>query len=110
MKGAVKFIRDFEHSATEIAIENGYDYVICGHIHQPCIQRFSNAKGSVLYLNSGDWIENLTSLEYNNGAWSLFNYLRDFVETPDTVDESEKLSIPAISALYENIIRHTGNG
>ena len=23
------------------------------------------------YLNSGDWIENLTALEYNKGKWEL---------------------------------------
>ena len=30
--------------------------------------------GQVEYLNSGDWIENLTALEYNNKAWSLYKY------------------------------------
>jgi hypothetical protein len=31
-------------------------------------------KGSVTYLNSGDWIENLTALEYADKAWSLYQY------------------------------------
>jgi hypothetical protein len=31
-------------------------------------------KGSVTYLNSGDWIENLTSLEYYDKAWNLYHY------------------------------------
>ena len=26
---------DFETMAAELAIEKKYDYVICGHIHQP---------------------------------------------------------------------------
>lgn len=26
------------------------------------------------YLNSGDWIENLTALEYNNGEWIIYKY------------------------------------
>ena len=26
------------------------------------------------YLNSGDWIENLTALEYNNKEWSMYKY------------------------------------
>jgi len=25
-------------------------------------------------LNSGDWIENLTSLEYYDNAWTLYHY------------------------------------
>jgi len=32
VKQAVKFINDFEKTAADIAISNGYDYVICGHI------------------------------------------------------------------------------
>jgi phospholipid N-methyltransferase len=27
-----------------------------------------------MYLNSGDWIENLTALEYNKKRWKLYNY------------------------------------
>ena len=32
---AVSKINDFELIAAELAIEKKYDYVICGHIHQP---------------------------------------------------------------------------
>src|ERR1700744_3518087 len=66
VKSAVKYINSFEETAAEIAIEKGYDYVVCGHIHQPCDRIIENAKGKVNYLNSGDWIENLTALEYYN--------------------------------------------
>ena len=27
-----------------------------------------------MYLNSGDWIENLTALEYNDGKWNIYKY------------------------------------
>ncbi|MDT0554803.1 UDP-2,3-diacylglucosamine diphosphatase [Patiriisocius hiemis] len=74
VKGAIKFISDFENTATELAIENGFDYVVCGHIHQPTIREVKNAKGKCLYLNSGDWIENLTALEYRNEQWKLYSY------------------------------------
>lgn len=110
VKSAIKFIGDFEQTATDIAIENGYDYVICGHIHQPVIAQYSNDKGSVLYLNSGDWIENLTALEYHNKEWKLFTYATDYVAQQEDEEENEKLNIPEIAVLYENIIRHTGNG
>ncbi len=110
VKSAIKFIGDFEQTATDIAIENGYDYVICGHIHQPVIAQYSNDKGSVLYLNSGDWIENLTALEYHNKEWKLFTYATDYVAQQEDAEENEKLNIPEIAVLYENIIRHTGNG
>jgi UDP-2,3-diacylglucosamine pyrophosphatase LpxH len=74
VKSAVKFINDFEKVAAELAIENKYDYVVCGHIHQPNIQTYRTPKGQVVYLNSGDWIENLTSLEYHAGAWNIYRH------------------------------------
>lgn len=75
VKGAVRFISDFENTAIQIAAENGYDYVICGHIHQPQMRRVETENGHVVnYLNSGDWIEHLTALEYAQGAWNIFQY------------------------------------
>jgi UDP-2,3-diacylglucosamine pyrophosphatase LpxH len=70
VKEAVKFISDFEETAIQLATEQGYDYVICGHIHKPQARK----AGSVNYLNSGDWVENLTSLEYSHGTWRIFEY------------------------------------
>jgi UDP-2,3-diacylglucosamine pyrophosphatase LpxH len=114
VKQAIKFIDDFEHTAVEIAIESGYDYVACGHIHQPVIKEVENEKGKTTYLNSGDWVENLTSLEYVNGEWSIFNFYKDMgydknEETLDT-DEIDEQIAPKIEHVYEDIIRHTGNG
>ncbi len=77
VKSAVKFINKFEDTAADIAISNGYDYVVCGHIHQPEMRQIVTEKGSVMYLNSGDWVENLTTLEYANGAWSIYRYQDD---------------------------------
>jgi UDP-2,3-diacylglucosamine pyrophosphatase LpxH len=79
VKTAVKFIDDFEKTAADIAIENKYDYVICGHIHQPAMRKIQTEKGEVIYLNSGDWIENLTALEYNETTWRIYSYLEDKV-------------------------------
>jgi UDP-2,3-diacylglucosamine pyrophosphatase LpxH len=77
VKSAVKYINSFEQTAADIAIDKGYDYVICGHIHQPCNREIKTGNGSVNYLNSGDWIENLTALEYQNNNWSIYNYQQD---------------------------------
>jgi UDP-2,3-diacylglucosamine pyrophosphatase LpxH len=77
VKQAVKFINDFEQTAADIAISNGYQFVICGHIHQPEMKKITTDKGEVMYLNSGDWVENLTALEYNQGAWKIYRYSED---------------------------------
>ena len=71
VKSAVKFINNFEETAAKIAIRNGYDYLVCGHIHQPFKRLIRRDGGQVLYLNSGDWVENCTSLEYNRGGWHI---------------------------------------
>ena len=77
VKKAVKFISDFEQTAADIAISNQYDYVVCGHIHQPQIRKIKTEKGEVTYLNSGDWVENLTALEYNENKWEIYRYHDD---------------------------------
>ena len=85
VKSAVKFISNFENVCTELAIENKYDYVICGHIHEPKIELIENDKGKTMYLNSGDWIENLTALEYHNKKWKLYQHKLEKV----TVEEED---------------------
>lgn len=72
-----KSVSDFEEIAIEHAIDHGYDYVVCGHVHKPQIREIKTRKGSVTYLNSGDWVENLSALEYCNGKWELFFYQND---------------------------------
>jgi UDP-2,3-diacylglucosamine pyrophosphatase LpxH len=78
VKSAVSLIGDFEQTAANIAADNGYRYVACGHIHQPEIKTLTTPQGEVTYLNSGDWVENLTSLEYTAEAgWTLYRYADD---------------------------------
>ncbi len=74
VKSAIKYIGDFEQIAAEYAMQHGYDRVVCGHIHQPQDKVLNTKDGPIAYLNSGDWIENLTALEYHDGAWRLFSY------------------------------------
>lgn len=74
VKHAVRFVSDFEKQSIRMGLKKGVDVVICGHIHQPCIEQVNYEEGSILYLNSGDWVENMTSLEYINGHWRLFRY------------------------------------
>jgi hypothetical protein len=41
------------------------------------IRNIKTSSGEVQYLNSGDWVENLTSLEYQDGKWSVYRYRED---------------------------------
>lgn len=100
VKKATKQISDFELTASELAIENEYDYVICGHIHEPKMIRKVNKKGTAFYLNSGDWVENLTALEYNKKRWKLYRYDKDTKMIEEDFFEMEsKLSQQLIASL-----------
>ena len=92
VKGAVKYINRFEKIAVEIAASNNYKYVVCGHIHHPNIEDYTLQNKTITYLNSGDWVENLTALEYTNQEWSIYthnpSHFEDVVFTE--VDKSNK--------------------
>ncbi len=85
VKGAIKYINRFESIVVEIASSNNFKYVVCGHIHHPKIEKYKIGNSKVTYLNSGDWIENLTALEYNNSKWSIYYHdsskFKKFVST-----------------------------
>lgn len=90
VKSAVKFINNFEDTVCDIAAENHYDYVICGHIHHPEIKKVVTGHGEVVYMNSGDWIENLTALEYNDHEWRVYRYADDPVAQAIDIDKKKK--------------------
>lgn len=112
VKSAVKFINQFETTAIQIAAENNYKFVICGHIHQPQIKEFESENGTVVYLNSGDWIENLSALEYTNGRWSIYKYNDDdFPEIiPEPADEKKELSDMSLKDLFGTLVDDVLNG
>lgn len=87
-KDAVKFINSFENTAADLAAEKGYEYVVCGHIHQPEMRKIATENGEVTYLNSGDWVENLTALEYYDKSWKIFKYEQENFQK-DEVEEGE---------------------
>ena len=95
VKGAIKFINKFEEIIVGIASERNYNYVVCGNIHQPAIKKYTFKNKNIIYLNSGDWIENLTALEYHNKKWKIYQHDLNFKEeeeesSQDNTDLSPK--------------------
>lgn len=86
VKRAVRYIGDFERTAATIAVHEGFQHVVCGHIHQPQMRRITLANGSVNYMNSGDWIEHLSALELVDGRWRMYIH-----------GEEQKEAVPALS-------------
>ena len=71
VKKGVKFLSKFEDKLTAHARSKNCDGVICGHIHAPAIIHVSD---SMLYFNTGDWVENCTALvEHHDGTIELMS-------------------------------------
>ena len=66
--------------------------MVCGHIHHPKIEDYTVENQKITYLNSGDWVENLTALEYTDSKWSIYKHnsgqFEEFVFTE--VEKSNK--------------------
>lgn len=119
VKEAVKFISDFEDTALKLAAEEDYDYVICGHIHRPQMRVEEAGGKTVTYLNSGDWVENLTALEYQWGRWSIYEYdeadyqyVNSRLAVREVQDEEDEVmqSRPSIEEVYLEILGKSESG
>lgn len=103
VKSAVSFINDFEQTSADIGIYNKFDFVVCGHIHHPEMRTITSPQGSIVYLNSGDWVENLSALEYTNGEWSIYKFSdSDKAEMELNAKEEEK--DPNMDQLFDNML------
>jgi UDP-2,3-diacylglucosamine pyrophosphatase LpxH len=71
VKAATNYINDFESTALSMATKKGCNGVICGHIHQPEDRMIDGKR----YINSGDWIENMSAILISkDGDICLYNH------------------------------------
>ncbi len=71
VKGAVAAIDRFEEALAAHARKEGFDGVVCGHIHHADMRMV----GGVLYLNTGDWVESCTALiEHEDGRLEIVDW------------------------------------
>jgi UDP-2,3-diacylglucosamine pyrophosphatase LpxH len=106
VKGVVKYVNNFESTAAEIAMCSDYQFVVCGHIHQPQIKKMTGKDGGeVLYLNSGDWVENSTALEYHDEKWSLYRHDRSIV-----FDQTDMKAQYKDALNYEQLLKEVISG
>ncbi|MCS6970905.1 MAG: UDP-2,3-diacylglucosamine diphosphatase [Planctomycetota bacterium] len=74
LPAAQRHVARFEECCARAAAARGCDVVIAGHIHVPAQRRFEFEGRSIAYLNSGDWVEHLSALEYRAGQWQLVRW------------------------------------
>lgn len=108
VKRAVQYISKFEKTVMTLALDQDYDFVVCGHIHQPVIREAEIPGRKITYMNSGDWIENLTALEYSEGSWKLYTYPAQ--DGAGITEEEASAKGNSINHLYEDTLRHTMYG
>ena len=101
VKTAVQYFANFEMKAAEIAQKNGYKYVVCGHIHTPKIESFDINGEKIIYMNSGDWLESLSSLEYVDNKWSIYMHKRTEQEYKGVEDSRIEMTN---KELYKDLI------
>lgn len=58
LSSANEYIRRFEEAAAQYAATRGFDGIVCGHIHRPCVRQIDG----VWYANDGDWVEHRSAL------------------------------------------------
>jgi UDP-2,3-diacylglucosamine pyrophosphatase LpxH len=91
VKGAVNFVYGFEKNLAGYAKSKHYDGVICGHIHVPEIKTID----SIIYMNSGDWVESCTALvETMDGEWKIIHW--------------NAIIEPIVVAVDDLVIKNTG--
>jgi UDP-2,3-diacylglucosamine pyrophosphatase LpxH len=71
VKNALDFIERFKRIVAHEARRQGYDGVVCGHIHHAEIDEVDG----ILYCNDGDWVESCTALvEHQDGRLELVRW------------------------------------
>jgi UDP-2,3-diacylglucosamine pyrophosphatase LpxH len=109
---AAQMIEQFETTALQLAAEQGYDYVICGHTHCPKMRVKPFPSGEVTYLNSGDWTEHLTALEYKGGNWTIYRHDKQEhpLPTPEKRDPegtADELSDQLKEIIFKQVLQPT---
>jgi UDP-2,3-diacylglucosamine pyrophosphatase LpxH len=68
---SARYIDTFEQAAVRHAHSQGYDGIICGHIHRAKLCRMDG----LVYANTGDWVESCSALvEERTGDLQLLRW------------------------------------
>lgn len=74
VKRAVNYIGEYEDALAHHCRKNGFEGVVCGHIHHAEITDFDG----VTYMNCGDWVESCTALvEDDQGRFQIIDWTTD---------------------------------
>lgn len=97
-----KVLTNFELAIANAALSKEIELVICGHTHIPVDKTITTDKGTVRYINCGDWVENFSAAECINGSWSL-NY-SNFDSEEELELPGDELYIPSRNQVFRSIL------
>ncbi|MDP3916017.1 MAG: UDP-2,3-diacylglucosamine diphosphatase [Bacteroidota bacterium] len=98
-----KVLSNFELAIANAALSKEIDLVICGHTHIPVDKTITTEKGTVRYINCGDWVEHFSAAECINGNWTL-NYFNSDQEDEESELPGDELYIPDKNQMYRSIL------
>lgn len=82
LASARRYVAEFELAAIRHARAQGFDGIICGHIHHPAKREIEG----FAYLNCGDWVDSCTALvEHLDGRFELIHQRQGALPRPQLV-------------------------
>ncbi|VUD69103.1 UDP-2,3-diacylglucosamine hydrolase [Thalassocella blandensis] len=89
---AQTYIADYERAVAFGAKKQGFDGVVCGHIHHPAMKTIDGTE----YYNTGDWVESCSAVaEDAEGNFRLIHWLEEApVKTKAVVKPRKKAVAP----------------
>ncbi|HEY3371083.1 MAG TPA: UDP-2,3-diacylglucosamine diphosphatase [Prolixibacteraceae bacterium] len=97
-----KILTNYELAIANAALSKNIDLVICGHSHVPADKTITTDKGTVRYINCGDWIDHYSAAECIDGEWKLAYFNADLEEELEL--PGDELYIPDKNQLYKSIL------
>jgi len=72
LPSARRHITRYEDACAAFAHAHGYDTIVTGHIHVPNQRDIAVGGSTVTYLNSGDWVDSCSALEFSEAdGWHI---------------------------------------
>ena len=111
VKNAVSYIDDFENAVATEAARRDCQAVLCGHIHKAKIREIEG----VTYLNTGDWVESLTTIsEDAHGHLTIeyWNGVQKKIKKPKKKKSKQPvdtLVLPELIPAFEPLATHRMN-
>ncbi|NNF19293.1 MAG: UDP-2,3-diacylglucosamine diphosphatase [Flavobacteriaceae bacterium] len=99
-------LKQFRSYAISCAGNRGFETIACGYTGHADKHLKEGKYGDVLYLNSGNWLGEMTTLEYAFKRWKVYKYQADKCSAFYTDEDLKTLDLRDIKALADLPRKH----